>query len=697
MTGGTEDDDGAPAVRDRHSTPLPAPSVRFESVFVRIDRALAWIDGLIARFLPADVNPLARSGAAANLSLVVATLSGIALLIWYSPSVQFAYTSVEAMRGGTLGGWVRALHRYSSDLAMLLLFVHAGRTFFARKFTGARWLPWISGVALIGLVWFIGWTGYWLVWDKPAQEIAISTMRFLDALPVFGEPMARSFLADRLVPSLLFFVVFFLHMLLPLGIAIGLAVHLLRLSRVKLLPGRTLSIALVAGMAIASLAVPAPLDEPARMAEKAAGFTVDAWYLTPLALGLRFQQAGLWVALLGTMALAASIPWLFGRRRPRATFQATVDVPRCHSCLQCSQDCPFDAISMVARTDGKRFASQASVDPLKCVGCGVCGGSCDTGGIGMPWFDTYAEEARIEAALRPGLTTGDSHWVAFVCGDIDGGIERFRRDAWESRLPGYAVQPVPTSSWLRPLFVERLLSSGVKGVLVVRDSSTETNARDAGRWVADRLARLRSPKFRPASAGAGRWRVVDFNPSLPSTLTAASREFRSGAGSGPVTAGPSPVMRLAGGLGLAVLLAAATIAPSHLHVANPAYPGPEFVFSMKAMGDSIETKPDAAAEAAKPLHMRGRSTEKARRKDVRVRLTVAGVTEERAFAAKGISNDGPAIGEWRMPLTAGEHAIRVEIIAGAGSEPRVWSGTVTAEDRRYTVLTFEHTDGFRLE
>ena len=34
-------------------------------------------------------------------------------------------------------------------------------------------------------------------------------MRLLDALPIFGEPLGRLYVADRMVPSLLFFVVFF--------------------------------------------------------------------------------------------------------------------------------------------------------------------------------------------------------------------------------------------------------------------------------------------------------------------------------------------------------------------------------------------------------------------------------------------------------------------------------------------------------
>ena len=56
-------------------------------------------------------------------------------------------------------------------------------------------------------------------------------------------------------------------MLLPLGIAVGLAVHLARLNRARLLPNRALSLALLGGMALAAIAVPAPLD-PVKEAAK---------------------------------------------------------------------------------------------------------------------------------------------------------------------------------------------------------------------------------------------------------------------------------------------------------------------------------------------------------------------------------------------------------------------------------------------
>ena len=474
-------DPGVPGVK------MPEEEVRLEEVLVKFNRAWTWLDGQLQKLCPKELNPLANSGRAANFALIQAVVTGVLMLLWYSPSVQFAYTSLESIEGRSLGGIVRAAHRYSSDILMLLLFVHASRMFFSRKFAGARWLPWVSGIGLIALIWFIGWTGYWLVWDQPAKQVALTSVNLLDTLPVWAEPLGRSFLANRLVPSLLFFVIFFLHMLLPLGIAVGLVVHLLRLSRAKLLPDWRLSAAMTVALMAAATLIPAPLDEAADMAVKAEGFTVDAWYMTPLALGLRFQQTGLWLAIFGTLGLCMAIPWILGRRRKPDTFQAEVEVSRCHSCSQCMNNCPFDAISLAARTDGKAFPSQASVDPAKCVGCGVCNGSCDSAGIGLGWFNSLPEEASILSSFSNSLNQGASPWIAFVPGDLEGGMTHMSASVWKDRLTGYHVEIVPTASWVRASFVEQLLKDKAQGVLIIRDARAEAIARDGNQWVSDRL------------------------------------------------------------------------------------------------------------------------------------------------------------------------------------------------------------------
>src|SRR5688572_4484317 len=86
-----------PNFMTRSTESAPPSACRFEVALARVDRALAWLDGFIARWLPPECNPLAQAGAAANVALSIAIVSGVALLAWYSPSLQFAYSSVSAI------------------------------------------------------------------------------------------------------------------------------------------------------------------------------------------------------------------------------------------------------------------------------------------------------------------------------------------------------------------------------------------------------------------------------------------------------------------------------------------------------------------------------------------------------------------------------------------------------------------------
>jgi hypothetical protein len=69
------------------------------------------------------------------------------------------------------------------------------------------------------LLWFVfacDISGYWLAWDKLAQFVAIATTEWLDALPLFGKPIARNFLDNATLSGRFFTLLVFLHIAVPL-------------------------------------------------------------------------------------------------------------------------------------------------------------------------------------------------------------------------------------------------------------------------------------------------------------------------------------------------------------------------------------------------------------------------------------------------------------------------------------------------
>jgi ferredoxin len=679
----------------------PPPPTRLAGMLATGDRIGTRCDALLERWLPRDLNPLAQLGSAANAMLVLATVSGVLMLIWYSASVQLAWHSLGNLGPRSLGGVVRSVHRYSSDLAMLLVLAHALRTFFARKFADARWLAWVSGLALLALVWFIGWSGYWLVWDVRAQLLALDSIRALDVLPVFGEPMLRLFTSDRTVPSLLFFVVFFLHMALPLGIAGGLTLHLARLSRSQLLPNWRLSAWLAGAVIVAALIYPAANAAVAQMAVKPTRFTMDWWFLWPLALTARLSGGGIWLAALLAASGLMTVPWWLTRRRVRPAFQAAVNISRCFSCTLCSHDCPFGAITMVPRTDGKPFPSQAQIDPARCIGCGVCAGACDTQGIGLAWFDAQQVTRELEIFVLAEVARGTAPALALVCAQSDGGWELFDPVAWARRLPGYTVRPIPCAGWIEPKLVERLISKGAGAVLIVGCGSSEAFCKEGNTWLPLRLSGTREPAFRPNRADPRKVAHVNFDVLRPRLLTEAAARLCEQTPA-PVAAARSSFMPWVIGLLATAVALMALLFISDAPFRNPALADAEFVFTFRAYGDWISGTAAALPDPAhdpRPVHMRIAQPTQRMRSPVTVQITVDGRVRDQIFRPKGFKSDGFSVGELRMPLTPGAHRVAVSVATHLDpAAPRQnWTAEVKAVPGHLIVLTLEANRGFQFE
>lgn len=677
--------------------PPPSP-VRAARLFAAGEALLTRLDTLIERAWPRALNPLAQLGPAANAMLLLATLSGVLMLFWYSASVQSAWSSLADLGPRSPGGIVRSVHRYSSDLTVLLVLLHAARTLFARKFAGPRWLAWASGLAMLALVWLIGWTGYWLVWDERAQLVATGTMRAVDVLPIFGEPMLPLFNRDATVPSLLFFVVFFLHMVLPLAITGGLALHLARLSRASLLPDRRLTAALTLAVIGAALLLPATNAAPAQLAVQPAALAMDWWYLWPLQFTARLGGLGLWLSAGLCGAALVTVPWWLARRRPRPAYQATVDVARCFSCTLCSHDCPFGAITMVPRTDGKPFPSQAQVDPDRCIGCGICAGACDTQGIGLAWFDARKVGRELEEWTAAEQARDARPAIAFVCAQGDGGWELFGRPAWERRLPGYRVQPVPCAGWVEPKLIERLVTKGAAAVLIVGCGSAESFGREGNLWMPARLAGTRQPALRPNRADPRRVAHIDFDPLRPQLLVGAAAQLLADNRRRFVPARRDRWIGWAAGLAIVASALGLMLGLSVAPFRDPSPSGPEFVFTFRARGDWAATElATAAPDDTRPVHMRAALPARRTRHPVVVRVAIDGRVEERVIQPKGLAHDGVSVGEVRVRLASGVHRATVELWPrppALGGSPQRWSADWLAQPRRRHVLAYEPESGF---
>jgi len=342
------------------------------------------------------LNPLNSLGALTIYFFWVVLVSGIWLFIFFKTSVSGAYESVEYLTHEQwyLGGVMRSLHRYASDAAIITLALHMLKEFVYDRHRGNRWFSWVTGVPLLWLTIPLGITGYWLVWDQLAWYVALTSAELLDWLPIFSESMARNFLSSDVLSDRFFTLMAFLHLIgLPLFLVFGIWLHVLRINGPRINPPRALMAGSLVAMTVLSIAYPALSQGEVDMTQVPESLGLDWYYLLVYPLLKAWPPGWVWGLLTGVSLLLCMAPWIPPQK---AQAVAEVDLDNCNGCQRCADDCPFGAITMMERSDGKAYESEAVVDPSLCLSCGLCVGSCPT-----------ATPFRRHTALSPGIDMPD--------------------------------------------------------------------------------------------------------------------------------------------------------------------------------------------------------------------------------------------------------------------------------------------------
>ena len=438
-------------------------------------------------------NPLNHLGALTIFFCWIVLVSGIWLLIFFRTSVSGAFESVEYLTREQwyLGGIMRSLHRYASDAAIVTILLHIIKEFVFNRYRRNRWFTWVTGMPLVWMMFPLGITGYWLVWDELAQYVAISSAELLDAIPIFTDSMAGNFLSDDLVSDRFFTLMAFLHLIgLPIFLVFGIWLHVFRLSGPRINPPRRLMAGAMLCMLVLSAVFPAVSHPKADLAATPQVLKLDWFYLHFYPLIQSWSPGLVWLLLVGISAVVVIAPWVPPQKKEEP---AKVALDNCNGCRRCADDCPFGAIDMVARTDGTNYEHQAAVDPDLCISCGICVGSCPT-----------ATPFRSKGELVPGIDLPD-RTIADLRADIvsrtDVGVLVFGcRDDEQTGVveaAGFEVVTVNCMGHLPPSFIDFVLSRGyAKGVFLLGCRDGNCSYRNGAEWTEQRIRRERDPMLR---------------------------------------------------------------------------------------------------------------------------------------------------------------------------------------------------------
>jgi coenzyme F420-reducing hydrogenase delta subunit/ferredoxin len=392
-------------------------------------------------------------------------------------------------------GIMRSLHRYASDAVIITILLHMFKEFASGRYRGFRWFSWITGIPNLWMVVTIGITGYWLVWDELAQYIAIGSARLMDSLPIFSGAMTRNFVSGEMTDRF-FILIEFLHLLgQPMLLLFMLWLHVKRLSNVEINPPRGLAMGTFIALLVLSLLNPAISHAPANLSTVPQVLHIDWFYLNVYPLLEYWPEKNVWMLTTGITVLLMMLPWLLPRKDG---LKAVVDLDNCNGCGLCFDDCPFDAISVQARTDGARFENEVVVNPDLCGACGICAGSCPASnpyrtsggelktGIDMPQLSV--DQMRTLTRETLDAMEGDLKILVFGC---EHGLNVNRLNSDDTR----GIRLI-CSGMLPPTLVEYAIKHGADGVMVTGCRQNDCYFRFGNRWIKERFEGERKPILR---------------------------------------------------------------------------------------------------------------------------------------------------------------------------------------------------------
>jgi quinol-cytochrome oxidoreductase complex cytochrome b subunit len=201
-----------------------------------LDQRLGWRtiwNSIFLRKVP-KVNWLFTFGSATLFLSVNQAITGILLTIYYAPTPDHAYDSIQYITTQVPAGWlIRGLHHWGASAMVLMTVLHMVRVIYHGAYKFPREVTWFTGVALLLIVVAFGFTGYLLPWDQKAFWATTVGTRIIEVTPVIGNFLLRIMRGGDELTAVTLARFFGAHVwFLPAALALLIGVHMYLVVRI---------------------------------------------------------------------------------------------------------------------------------------------------------------------------------------------------------------------------------------------------------------------------------------------------------------------------------------------------------------------------------------------------------------------------------------------------------------------------------
>jgi quinol-cytochrome oxidoreductase complex cytochrome b subunit len=117
---------------------------------------------------------------------LVLTFTGLLLMFYYRPVIEYAYADIVGLREHVPLGIMREMHRWGAHAMVITVWLHMFRVFMTGSYKPPREFNWNIGVIMLVLTLLLSFTGYLLPWDQLAIWAITVGSNMARATPFLG-------------------------------------------------------------------------------------------------------------------------------------------------------------------------------------------------------------------------------------------------------------------------------------------------------------------------------------------------------------------------------------------------------------------------------------------------------------------------------------------------------------------------------